>query len=80
MTDQVLLGVWFYPKGYEPKYKITGLGGRSTRDSMRALNIPPRKVTVHHSHIPLAENNKILTFQPHMHLRGKANVDGSNLS
>lgn len=72
VTDQVSVAVWFYPKGYVPKYQVEGMGGRATRDSMGALDIPPGVVTMHHSYIPLTENTLILSYQPHMHIRGKA--------
>jgi hypothetical protein len=71
ITDQVEVGLWFYPKTYVPKYQVktAALGSQEAR---KVLDIPPGKVTVHHTYIPLAEPTMLLSFQPHMHTRGKA--------
>jgi hypothetical protein len=66
ITDHVELGIYFYPKGQEPKYRQTlhlmGAGG---------VDIPPGEVKVTQGFFLLRENGRIESFQPHMHLRGK---------
>jgi hypothetical protein len=67
VTDDVELGIYFYPKGQEPKYRQTlhlmGAGG---------IDIAPNEVKVTQGFFVLRENGRIESFQPHMHLRGKA--------
>jgi len=66
ITDHVELGIYFYPKGQEPKYRqvlhLMGAGG---------VDIPPNEVKVTQGFFLLRENGRVESFQPHMHLRGK---------
>jgi hypothetical protein len=71
ITDQVEVGVWFYPKGYLPKYQVKS-SAMGVFQSMDEFDLPPGRVTVHHAYIRLSEPTKILSYQPHMHVRGKA--------
>ena len=71
LTDSTDVGVWFYPKGDVPKYRVYG-GALGVRQAMDTLDIPPGKVTVHHSYTPLALPARLENYQPHMHVRGKA--------
>jgi mono/diheme cytochrome c family protein len=66
---QVETAFWFYPKGVTPKYRAlkTAFGG-----NVGNLEIPPGKITVHEGYFVLPAPAIVLTFQPHMHLRGKA--------
>jgi hypothetical protein len=67
ITDQVELGIYFYPKGQEPKYRqvlhLMGSGG---------IDIPPNTVKATQGFFALREAARVESFQPHMHLRGKA--------
>jgi hypothetical protein len=67
ITDVVELGIYFYPKGQEPKYRQTlhlmGSGG---------VDIPPNTVKTTEGFFLLRQNARVESFQPHMHLRGKA--------
>ncbi len=67
ITDQVELGIYFYPKGQEPKYRqvlhLMGTGG---------IDIPPNTVKATQGFFPLRQAARVESFQPHMHLRGKA--------
>jgi hypothetical protein len=73
ITGHTELGVYFYPKGQEPKHRevlalfntFSGGGGG------RGLDIQPNKVTTTESFVTLRENARIENFQAHMHLRGK---------
>jgi hypothetical protein len=71
ITDQLEVGVWFYPKGYVPKYQVKG-NALGVFQSMDTFDLPPGKVTVHHGYSTLTAPTKILSYQPHMHMRGKA--------
>src|SRR5262245_46700021 len=67
VTDVVELGIYFYPKGQEPKYRQTlslwNSGG---------IDIAPNEVKVTQGFVTMARAGRIESFQPHMHLRGKA--------
>ena len=77
ITDSVELGIYFYPKGQEPKHREvlalfnTFSGAGVSGPGIRALDIPPNQVTTTESFVPLKENARIENFQAHMHLRGK---------
>jgi len=63
----VELGIYFYPKGQEPKYRqqlgLWGAGG---------IDIAPNEVKVTQGFRTMQQAGRIESFQPHMHLRGKA--------
>jgi hypothetical protein len=65
------LGIWFYPKGQEPK-KRTYLIGFTGLRKQEFLDIPPNSIASTDGFTVLKENTLITNFQPHFHLRGKA--------
>src|SRR5262245_39006891 len=65
------LGLWFYPKGQEPK-KRSYLIGFTGIDRSKMLDIPPNSIAHTEGFTVLKENTLITNFQPHFHLRGKA--------
>jgi hypothetical protein len=65
------LGLWFYPKGEEPK-KRSYLIGFTGIDRTKMLDIPPNSIAHTEGFTVLKENTLITNFQPHFHLRGKA--------
>jgi hypothetical protein len=72
VTDSVELGIYFYPKGQEPKYRqalalFSGITGGN-----RALDIAPNSVYVGTNFHVMRKAGRVENFQPHMHLRGKA--------
>ena len=72
ITDSVELGIYFYPKGQEPKYRqalalFSGITGGN-----RALDIQPNSVYVGTNFHVMRKAGRVENFQPHMHLRGKA--------
>ena len=71
ITSQTDVGIWFYPQGMVPKYRVyaSALG---VQQAMATLDIPPGKVTTHHAYIPLALPARLENYQPHMHVRGMA--------
>ena len=69
VTDAVEMGLYFYPKGQEPKYRQSLV---SVGSSGANLDIPPNSVASHEGFFVLQKAARIESFQPHMHLRGKA--------
>ena len=69
VTDAVEMGVYFYPKGQEPKYRqmLISVGG-----SGQNLDIPPNSIVASQGFFVLPKAARLEAFQPHMHLRGKA--------
>ena len=72
VTDSVELGIYFYPKGQEPKYRqalalFSGITGGN-----RSLDIQPNSVYVGTNFHVMRKAGRVENFQPHMHLRGKA--------
>jgi hypothetical protein len=65
------IGLWFYPKGQEPKKRsyLVGFTGLRTRGF---VDIPPNSLAYTEGFTALRENTLITNFQPHFHLRGKA--------
>ena len=69
ITSNVEMGIYFYPKGQEPKYRNTL---SLVPAALGTLDIRPNTITVTEGFFPLRDNARIESFQPHMHLRGKA--------
>ena len=71
ITGGTELGVWFYPKGQEPKHRsyLTPFSGI---DPSKRLDIPPNSITGSEGFSVLRDNALITNFQPHFHLRGKS--------
>jgi hypothetical protein len=72
ITDNVELGIYFYPKGQEPKYRqslsiLSSIGGGS-----RNIDIPPNSTFMSQAFHVMRNPGRVENFQPHMHLRGKA--------
>jgi len=72
ITDQVELGVYFYPKGQEPKYRQTLGLFNAIAGGSRSIDIPPNSTFTSQSTTPMRQAGRVENFQPHMHLRGKA--------
>src|SRR5213596_3803408 len=71
VTSGSEIGIWFYPKGQEPKHRsyLVGFTGLRQRGF---LDIPPNSVAGTEGFTVLKENTLITNFQPHFHLRGKS--------
>ena len=67
ITNNVELGIYFYPKGQEPKNRqvlhAMGTGG---------IDIPPNTIKGTQGFFVMTQPGRVESFQPHMHLRGKA--------
>ena len=72
ITDSVELGIYFYPKGQEPKYRTVLGSFESIAGGKEALDIPPNSISVTSDTHVMTRAGRIENFQPHMHLRGKA--------
>ena len=70
ITDIVELGIYLYPKGQEPKYRqvLHLMGGTNAG----GVDIPPNVVKQTQGFFVMRENGRIESYQPHMHVRGKA--------
>ena len=66
------LGIYFYPKGQEPKYRQTLGLFNAIAGGSRNIDIPPNATFVSQSSSTLRQAGRVENFQPHMHLRGKA--------
>src|SRR5436190_12658465 len=71
ITDTVELGIYFYPKGQEPKHREVLALFNTFSGGNRALDIAPNQITTTESFVPLRQNARIENFQAHLHLRGK---------
>jgi hypothetical protein len=69
ITSKVEMGIYFYPKGEEPKYR-TSLS--LVPAALGTMDLRPNTVSVAEGFTVLKEAARIESFQPHMHLRGKA--------
>ena len=69
ITNQVEMGLYFYPKGEEPKYR-TSLS--LVPAALGTMDIRPNTVSMAEGFMVLREGARIESYQPHMHLRGKA--------
>jgi hypothetical protein len=72
ITDHVELGIYFYPKGQEPKYRQTLSLFSGITGGNRALDISPNSIYVGTNFHVMRKAGRVENFQPHMHLRGKA--------
>jgi hypothetical protein len=69
ITSKVEMGIYFYPKGQEPKYRNTL---SLVPAAIGTMDIRPNTQTIAEGFTVLRDNARIESFQPHMHLRGKA--------
>jgi len=64
----VLLGLKFYPKDYNPQHIVTSMTIGSN-----VVDLRPHEADVRSDgYLPLVKDTRLLSWQPHMHLRGKA--------
>ena len=69
ITSNVEMGIYFYPKGQEPKYR-TSLS--LVPAALGSMDIRPNSISMSEGFTVLRQAARIESFQPHMHLRGKA--------
>jgi hypothetical protein len=69
ITSNVELGIYFYPKGEEPRHRqVLAL----LPAALGEMDIPPNQVTITQGFTVMRRAGRVESFQPHMHLRGKA--------
>ncbi|HKT82005.1 MAG TPA: hypothetical protein VJP86_17370 [Vicinamibacterales bacterium] len=69
ITSKVEMGIYFYPKGQEPKYRTTL---SLVPAALGTMDIRPNSLSIAEGFTTLRQAARIESFQPHMHLRGKA--------
>ena len=69
ITSHVEMGIYFYPKGQEPKYRDTL---SLVPAALGTLDIRPNSMSVVEGFTTLRSAARIESLQAHMHLRGKA--------
>jgi mono/diheme cytochrome c family protein len=68
VTDRTRVGIKFWPKGWQPKHLISTI----PLASPETLAIPPGDPAARSdSYFTLASPARLLSYQPHMHYRGK---------
>src|SRR5215813_6074195 len=68
VNERAKIGFKFFPKGYTPKYLISTKG----ISSPKTLAIPPGEPNARSdAYFRLEEPARLVSFQPHMHYRGK---------
>lgn len=72
VSDEVELGIYFYPKGQEPKYRTALSLYSGVSGGNRNLDIAPNSINVGQNFHVMRKAGRVENFQPHMHLRGKA--------
>jgi hypothetical protein len=72
VTDDVVeMGIWFYPREHRPKYRtVMRMIGEGSSEGR--LEIPPGTISMIQHEMVLPVPARLLNFQPHMHMRGKA--------
>jgi hypothetical protein len=68
MRDRTSVGFVLYPKGVEPKSYITDLFMHEND----TIDVAPGQMTRTDTYYTLPMAARLISFQPHMHLRGKA--------
>jgi hypothetical protein len=69
VTSSVELGIYFYPNGQQPKFR-TSLSLLPA--ALGTMDIRPNTLSVVQGFTVMRQAGRIESFQPHMHLRGKA--------
>jgi len=69
-TNRTTIAFKFYPAGFVPKYQVRSYAVRNMPND--ELEIPPNTIVRTDGYFRLPMNARIDSFQPHMHMRGKA--------
>ena len=71
VDERTEIGLFFYPRGTVPEHRITAVtvGLRLLDDD---LDIPANRTVSFEAFTTLAKATRLIAFQPHMHMRGKA--------
>jgi hypothetical protein len=71
VVDRTRVGIKFWPKGWQPKHLISTMALASPETLAIAPGDPASRSD---SYFPLAAPARLLSYQPHMHYRGKRMV------
>jgi mono/diheme cytochrome c family protein len=66
--DQSSVGLVFYPKDTTPKHQV--MSAYFQKFPAFELDIPPHSRVEHDAYFPLQKPTRLLSFTPHMHMRG----------
>jgi hypothetical protein len=69
ITSKVQMGIYFYPKDQDPKYRVTL---SLVPAALGNLDIRPNSISMAEGFTLLRQPARIESFQAHMHLRGQA--------
>lgn len=72
IRDHAELAVYLYPKGETPKYRTRITLFHAYATTIDDFDIPPNSITITQGFHALPQPARLESFQPHMHLRGKA--------
>ena len=72
ITDSVELGIYFYPKGQEPKFRTRWRSSAASPAATAPSTSRPTRSTSSQNFHVMKKAGRVENFQPHMHLRGKA--------
>jgi hypothetical protein len=72
IRDHAELAVYLYPKGETPKYRTQITLFHAYAATVDDLDIPPNSIATTQGFHALPQPARLESFQPHMHLRGKA--------
>ena len=71
LIDRMQIGLFLHPRGTVPKHHVVARTvGLLLLDD--ALDVPANSTVTHHASARLTRAARIISFQPHMHRRGKA--------
>ena len=69
-SNRTTIAFKFYPRDFVPKYQVRSYAVRNIPND--ELEVPPNTVVRTDGYFRLTRNARIDSFQPHMHMRGKA--------
>jgi mono/diheme cytochrome c family protein len=72
ITDSVEMGIYFYPKGQEPKFRQVLASLQAVSGGRQNIDIPPNSTWMAQNFFSMKKAGRVENFQPHMHLRGTA--------
>lgn len=72
ITDQMRIGIYFYPKGQEPKFRQSLEAFSSVPAGGRDMDLPPNATLVTQASHTLQRAGRVEAFSAHMHWRGTA--------
>lgn len=72
VTDQMRIGIYFYPKGQVPKFRQSLEVVSAVEGGAREMDLPPNSTLMTQGSQVLPRAGRLEAFSPHMHWRGTA--------